>query len=142
MSLLFYQIFKKLLSKVGYFSKIENVQTLEFLFSNVANRPTVYKTGRKTLRWKVQQKGSHLRNYYVTSVNTKAKNFIGAKCESHGKVQFYWRPLGFCIFFYQSTPYYYATYPLTAKPHHKKGDFRKYKSSKLLSNAIIAYFDT
>ena len=32
--------------------------------------------------------------------------------------------------------------PLTAKPHHKKGDIRKYKKLQYLPNAIIAYFDT
>ena len=74
---------------------MEQVQTVEFMFSNVTYGPTVYKTGIKTLRWRVQQKGSYLRNYYVTSLKTSA---IGAKCESHGKAISYWRPLGFSIF--------------------------------------------
>ena len=51
----------------GSLSKIEKVQTVEFMFSNVGNRPTVYKIGVKTLRWRVQQKGNYLRNYYVAS---------------------------------------------------------------------------
>ena len=66
------------------------------MFSNVTYGPTVYKTGIKTLCWRVQKKGSYLRNYYVTSLKTEA---IGAKCESHGKAISYWRPLGFSIFF-------------------------------------------
>ena len=65
------------------------------MFSNVTYAPTVYKTGIKTLPWRVQQKGSYLRNYYVTSLKTSA---IGAKCESHGKAISYWRPLVFSIF--------------------------------------------
>ena len=64
----------------------------------MANRPTGHKTGIKTIRRRVQQKGSCLRNYYVASLKTKAENFIGAKCESHGKVKSYWRPLGFFVF--------------------------------------------
>ena len=60
---------------------MEQVQTVEFMFSIVTYGPTVYKTGIKTLRGRVQQKGSYLKNYYVTSLKTKA---IGAKCESRG----------------------------------------------------------
>ena len=74
---------------------MEQVQTVEFMFSNATYGPTVYKTGIKTLPWRVQQKGSYLRNYYVTLLKTSA---IGAKCESHGKAISYWRPLGFSIF--------------------------------------------
>ena len=66
------------------------------MFSNVTYAPTVYKTGIKTLPWRVQQKGSYLRNYYVTPLKTKA---IDAKCESQRKATSYWRPLGFSIFF-------------------------------------------
>ena len=50
--------------------KIENVKTVEFMFPNMANRPTVYKTGEKTLRREVRQKGSYLRNYYVALPRT------------------------------------------------------------------------
>ena len=34
------------------------------------------------------------------------------------------------------------SYPLAAKPHHKKGGSENIKSSNILPNAIIAYFDT
>ena len=39
-------------------------------------------------------------------LKAKAENLIGAKCESRGKVKSYWRPLGFCIFFYQSSQWH------------------------------------
>ena len=104
-TLFFHQVFKKWQQnwKTFYFTALTTKTVQQFMFSNVANRPTGYKTGIKTIRWRAQQKGSYLRNYYVASIKTKAENFIGVKCESHGKVKSYWRPLGFCIFFYQSS---------------------------------------
>ena len=56
---------------------------------------------------------------------------------THGKVKSNWRPLGFFHYFYQSG------LPSSSKIfHHNKQGSESIKSSNILPNAIITYFDT